>query len=382
MFHRLTQDRAQQALRRAPAAALLGARQVGKTTLARQIAAATPGAVYLDLELEDDRAKLSQPSLFFRANRDRLVVLDEVQRVPNLFDALRPEIDADRRPGRFLLLGSASPVLLKQTSESLAGRLELVDMTPLLAMEIHAEYADLQSLWLRGGFPASFTAVSDEDSLAWRRNYIRLFVERDLPQLGVTIPAPVLERFWRMLAHQHGQLLNASQLGSSLGASHHTARRYLDILIAARVARQLEPLHANLGKRLVKAPKVYVADSGLLHALLNLGAINDLMGHPIAGHSWEGFVLEQIVGQAPSVDVAFYRTAAGAELDVVLTRGRKTIGFEIKFSAAPKPGKGFWQAITDLGLERAYVVAPVPEGYPLAENVEVLPAHRVHTALG
>lgn len=362
-----------------PGVVLLGPRQVGKTTLARAIAAQVPDALFLDLERPGDLAQIAQPDLFFAHHRGRLVVLDEVQHAPELFTALRPEIDADRRAGRFLMLGSASGSLLRQTAESLAGRVSYLELTPLLASEVAGDLLQLQSLWLRGGFPVSHSAPSDALSFAWRQDFIQTFLQRDLPQLGVGIPAATLHRFWRMLAHVHGQLFNASQIGASLGGlAHTTVARYLDILTGTLMVHRLEPEFANVGKRLVKSPKVYIRDSGLLHALLNVASINDLQGHPVAGASWEGFVLEQIRGHAPSnTQLGFYRTAAGAELDVVLTTGSRRVGFEFKFSSAPKPTKGFWQALQDLEIERAYVVAPVERRYPLAENVEVIPVGEV-----
>lgn len=358
-----------------PGVVLLGPRQVGKTTLARSIAARSPNTLFLDLERPADLAQLAQPDLFFAHHRNRLVVLDEVQHAPDIFAALRGEIDADRRPGRFLMLGSASGPLLRQTSESLAGRVSYLELTPLLASEVTSNLMELQSLWLRGGFPLSHAAPSDELSFTWRQDFIQTFLQRDLPQLGVGIPAATLHRFWRMLAHVHGQLFNASQLGVSLGGlAHTTVGRYLDILVDAMMVHRLEPELVNVGKRLVKSPKVYIRDSGLVHALLNVATIADLQGHPIAGQSWEGFVVEQIRAHAPmNAELGFYRTAAGAELDVVMTTGLRRVGFEIKFSSAPKPTKGFWQAIDDLGVHQAYVVAPVQRRYPLAANVEVIP---------
>jgi predicted AAA+ superfamily ATPase len=362
-----------------PAVALLGARQVGKTTLAGEIAAALPqgDALYLDLERSSDLARLAEAELFLGRNRNRLVVLDEVQRAPGLFATLRTEIDADSRPGRFLLLGSASPELLRQSSESLAGRIAFVELSGLTVDEVHPDFPGLQTLWLRGGFPRSYLAENDDLSFVWRGSFVTTFLERDLPQLGIQIPAPTLHRFWRMLAHHQAQLWNASQLGSALGVAHSTVQRYLDVLQAALVIRRLEPLHANLSKRLIKSPKAYVRDSGLLHALLGVRTVDELQGTPIAGASWEGFVLEQILSScALGTDFTFYRTVAGAELDLVLRRANTTVGVEIKFSTAPKPTKGFWQALEDLGVARAYVIAPVREPYPLASNVEVIsPLH-------
>jgi predicted AAA+ superfamily ATPase len=366
-----------------PAVALLGPRQVGKTTLAKVVAAQHPQAMVLDLERESDRAALQQPELFFAAHRDRLLVLDEVQLTPQLFAALRPEIDADRRAGRFLLLGSASGDLLRQSGESLAGRVSYLELTPLLAAEVPvADLADLQSLWLRGGFPLSYLAPDEDASYAWRQDFIRTFLQRDLPGMGVRVPAETLRRFWQMLAHLQGQLFNASQLGMSLGgASHTTATRYLDVLVDTMMVRRLQPHLANVGKRLVKSPKVYLRDSGVLHALLGLATVQHLQGHPIAGASWEGFVVEQVAAALPAdAQLGFYRTAAGTELDLVIERGARKVGVEIKFSSAPKPTKGFWQALQDLQIDRAYVIAPVSRRYPLAERVEVVPVTEV-TAL-
>lgn len=364
-------------LQQQPAVALLGPRQVGKTTLARELAAQTPAALFLDLEREADRARLARPDLFFPRYRDHLVVLDEVQALPGLFASLRPEIDAARQPGRFLLLGSASGPLLRQSAESLAGRVAYLELTPFLLDEVTgtgnaAEQA--ARLWLRGGFPRSFLAADDTASLDWRRDFIGTFLARDLPQLGVTIPAETLRRFWRMCAHLHGQLFNASQLGAALGGiAHTTVGRHLDLLVDALMLRRLPPYLANVGKRLVKAPKVYVRDSGILHALLGIRTLDDLDGHPISGMSWEGFVIEQILAAAPPLATpGFYRTAAGAELDLVVEQGSERIGFEIKLSSAPTVSRGFWNACNDLGLTRAYVVAPVLEPYPLAANVEVV----------
>lgn len=374
-------------LRQQPAAVLLGPRQVGKTTLAREVAAARLDSVFLDMEDEADRARLAQPSAFFARYRDRLVVIDEVQALPEIFAALRPEIDADRRPGRFLLLGSASGRLLRQSSESLAGRVAYLELTPFLIDEVGAGPGDeatvISRLWLRGGFPQSFLAADDAASLAWRADLSRTLLARDLPQLGVTIPAETLRRFWRMCAHLQGQLFNASQLGLALGGvAHTTVGRYLDLMVDALMLRRLEPWHVNVGKRLVKSPKVYVRDSGLLHALLGIDSLDDLAGHPVAGLSWEGFLVEQLLAHLPPLaEFGFYRTAAGAELDLVVESGGRRIGYEVKLSNAPRPARGFWTACEDLGLDRAWVIAPVREGYPLAENVEVIPPQQMFATL-
>lgn len=380
MIERQLHSLIERRLLQSPAVVLLGPRQVGKTTLAKAVAAQHPNAMVLDLERESDRAALQQPELFFAAHRDRLLVLDEVQFTPQLFAALRPEIDADRRVGRFLLLGPASGDLLRQSGESLAGRVSYLELTPLLAAEVPvAGLADLQSLWLRGGYPLSYLAQDEEASYTWRHDFIRTFLQRDLPGMGVRVPAETLRRFWQMLAHLQGQLFNASQLGMSLGgASHTTATRYLDVLVDTMMVRRLQPHLANVGKRLVKSPKVYLRDSGVLHALLGLATVQDLQGHPMAGASWEGFVVEQVAAALPpDAQLGFYRTAAGTELDLVIERGSRKVGVEIKFSSVPRPTKGFWQALQDLQVDRAYVVAPVLRRYPLAERVEVVPVAEV-----
>ena len=372
MFDRLASPRIARALARSPAVALLGPRQVGKTTLARGAAAARPGSTYLDLETAADLARLADPARFFAARRDRLVVLDEVQNAPGVFAELRADIDADRRPGRFLLLGSASFRLLRQ-SQTLAGRLEVVDMAPLLLPEVARRFEDIERLWIRGGFPGSFVPEPESDSWQWRQDFVRHFLNVDLPAFGVGIDPPSMRRFWRMLAHLHGQLLNASALSRSLGVSAPTVGRWLDHLVDALVVRRLEPWHANLGKRLVKSPKVYLRDAGLLHALLDIRDAGALSGHPSAGASWEGFVIEQVCARLPpNVPVSFYRTAAGAELDLVVeTRGRR-IGIEAKLSSAPTVTKGFWQACDDVGVDEAWVIAPVREGWPIGDRTRVM----------
>lgn len=368
MFTRIAASKVTESMGWSPAVAILGPRQVGKTTLARQIAAAHADAIYLDLEQPQARAKLSEPELFFKANRHRLVVLDEIQNTPELFSILRGEIDADRRAGRFLMLGSASFKLLQQ-SQSLAGRLALVDMVPLQLAEVRPVSAKtpaaeiLQKLWLRGGFPDSFSAQSDAASWLWRDAFVRHFLNTDLPGLGINVQPELMRRFLRMVAHLHGQLFNASAMAASLGVTQPTTARYLDHLVDSLMLRRLEPYHANLGKRLVKSPKVYVRDTGLLHYLLNIQSIDDLQGHPSTGASWEGFVIEHICNQLPAgATTSFYRTAAGAELDLVVEMGNKKIGFEVKFSSAPKVTKGFWQACDDVDVDAAYIIAPLPAG--------------------
>ena len=374
MFSRELQHFVDQALRRSPAVVLLGPRQVGKTTLARQIAQTHPDTLFMDLERESDRAAVARPELFFPPLRQRLVVLDEVQTLPDLFRALRPEIDADRRNGRFLLLGSASGPLLQQSSESLAGRASYAELTPFLASEVAHDLGGLQNLWQRGGFPLSHLAASDALSWAWRQDFLRTFLHRDMPALGVRVPAETMRRFWTMLAHLQGQPLNASQLGLALGgASHTTVARHLDVLVDALMVRRLAPYLPHVGKRLVKSPRIYVRDSGLLHALLGIQDAQALQGHPIAGVSGEGFVIEQIAAALPADAVlGYYRTAAGAELDLVAQVQGRTLAFEIKLSSAPKPARGFWQALQDVKPDRSFVVAPVERGYELAAGVRVV----------
>ncbi len=354
-----------------PIVALLGPRQVGKTTLAREVSRRLPGAITLDLERPSDRRKLTDPELFFDSHPDVLVCLDEIQRAPGLFEVLRSVVDRRARPGQFLVLGSASRDLLRQSAESLAGRIHYLELTPFQLSEV--EPGDQRRLWLRGGFPRSLLAVSEPSSLRWREDFVQTFLERDLPQLGYRVPAESVRRLWTMLAHSHGQLLNSSRLGQSLGWSHTTVRSHIDILQGASLVRMLPPLHANVRKRLVRSPKLYVRDSGLLHALLELEDWDDLLGHPVFGASWEGFALEQVLGALPRWRASFYRTAGGAELDLVLERGGRRLAVEFKASTAPKVTRGFHQARKDLGDPETWVIAPVAEPYPLREGVKVAP---------
>lgn len=373
MFSRIAQPALATALTWSPAVAILGPRQIGKTTLARALLETHPNALYLDLESPQDRAALGYGPLFLQAHADQLIILDEVQHTPEIFSVLRGEIDRARRPGRFVLLGSASFELLRQ-SQSLAGRLSLIDMFPLLIDEVGSDLSTLQSLWLRGGFPPSFTALNEQASWRWREAFIRHLLHTDLPALGLRVDATSLSRFWRMLAHLHGQLFNASAVANSLDVSAPTVNRWLDHMVGALLVRKLEPFHANLGKRLVKSNKVYVRDSGLLHSLLGLTSVADLQGHPMAGASWEGFVIDHIAAHLPAgASMSFYRTAAGAELDVVVEAGLKRIGFEIKFSVAPKVSKGFWQSLQDVRPHQTFIVAPVQQRWPFADGVEVIP---------
>lgn len=373
-----------QALGRQAVVALIGPRQVGKTTLALEIGDET-GALYLDLESREGRNKLADPVLFLKAYEDRLVILDEIHRVPELFQELRGLIDQGRRrgrrTGRFLLLGSASMDLLRQSGESLAGRIEYVEMTPLDVLEVGA--ADTERLWLRGGFPDSFLAASDADSLAFRLSFIRTYLERDVPQFGPRIPAQTLERLWTMLAHNQADLLNASRLASGLSVSAPTVTSYVDLLVDLLLVRRLPPFHANTGKRLVKSPKIYVRDSGIVHALLGIEDLNRLSGHPVVGASWESYVIENLLSVAPARTVAsFYRTAAGAEIDLLLAiPGKRPWAIEIKRNLAPKVDKGFHLACEDVNPARRFIVYPGAESFPLKDGVEVKPLGALANAL-
>ena len=358
-----------------PAVALLGPRQVGKTTLAGQIADGRE-TIYLDLEAVPDREKLANPLLYLSAHEDKLVILDEIQRMPELFQALRGLIDKGRqrgkKAGRFLLLGSASIDLLKQSGESLAGRIAFVELNPFDILEVGEE--DHDTLWARGGFPDSFLAESDRASAVWRENFIRTYLERDIPQLGLRIPAETLRRFWTMLAHVQGGLLNAAQLASGLAVDGKTIARYLDLLVDLLLVRRLPPYHANVGKRLVKSPKIYIRDSGIVHALLGLEGHEDVLGHPVAGGSWEGFVLETLLSAAPErVSASFYRTSAGAEIDLLLrVPGGELWAIEIKRGLTPKLGKGFHHAREDINPARSFIVYSGNDRYAKAENVEAI----------
>ena len=356
--------------------ALLGPRQAGKTTLALELAGARP-SVYLDLESEADRAKLAEPELYLARHEDKLVVLDEVQRTPQLFPSLRGLIDAGRRrghgKGRFLVLGSASIDLLRQSSESLAGRIRYLELAPLDAGEVGRD--GLDGLWLRGGFPESFLAPTDAASLRWRVDFIRTYLERDIPQLGPRIPAESLRRLWTMLAHQQGGLLNAAALARALAVDGKTVAAYLDLLVDLLLVRRLAPWHGNVRKRLIKAPKVYVRDSGLVHALLGIGDREALLAHPVAGASWEGLAIESLIAAAPrGTEPWFFRTAAGAEIDLLLRLPgrRKPWAIEIKRSLAPKIERGFHLACDSVKPERRLVVYGGSERFPLAEDVEAV----------
>lgn len=363
-----------------PAVALLGPRQVGKTTLALEIGEQRP-SIYLDLESDADRAKLSEPELYLSGHEDKLVILDEVHRLPDLFQALRGLIDKGRRKGlrsgRFLLLGSASIDLLKQSGESLAGRIAYLELAPIDGLEVHT--TELNTLWNRGGFPDSLLARTDAVSRRWRLDFIRTYLERDIPLLGPRIPAETLRRFWTMLAHHQSGLLNAADFARALGVDGKTVASYLDLMVDLLLVRRLEPWHNNAGKRLVKSPRVYVRDSGLLHSLLGLTTLEDILGHPIAGASWEGFVIETLHAAMPvGAHANFYRTAAGAEVDLIVTLpGGRRWAIEIKRSLTPKVERGFHNACLELKPDRRIVVYPGSEAYPLNNEIEVLPLRQL-----
>lgn len=365
------------ALAESPAVALLGPRQVGKTTLAHEVAKVR-SSVYLDLESEADRAKLADPELYLAQHEDKLVVLDEIQRTPQLFRSLRGLIDAGRRRGRgrgrFLVLGSASIDLLKQSSESLAGRIRYLELAPLDAGEVGRRRLD--ALWLRGGFPESLLADSDGASLRWRADFIRTYLERDIPQLGPRIPAETLRRLWTMLAHQQGGLLNAAALARALAVDGKTVAAYLDLLVDLLLVRRLAPWHGNVHKRLVKSPKVYVRDSGLVHALLGIADREGLLAHPVAGGSWEGLAIESLIAAAPpGTEAYFFRTPTGAEIDLLLKfpGRRKPWAIEVKRGLAPRLERGFHVACQTVAPERRLVVYGGTERFPLAEGIEARP---------
>lgn len=365
------------ALARQAAVALIGPRQVGKTTLAFAVAKEMP-SLYLDLEAREDREKLAEAALFLRNYESCLVVLDEIHRVPELFQTLRGLIDEgrrqERRTGRFLLLGSASLDLLRQSGESPAGRVAYVEMGPFDVLEVAPAGNSLEALWLRGGFPESYLTADDRQSLAWRKDFIRSYLERDVPLFGPRVPAESLERLWTMLAHGQGTVMNASRLAGALMVSAQTATRYIDLLVDLLLVRRLRPFHNNPGKRLVKSPKLYVRDSGIVHALLGIPDHNALAGNPVVGASWEGFVIENLLSAAPArTNASFYRTSAGAEIDLILEfPGGRRWAVEIKRGLAPKLERGFHFAREDLKPERSFVVYSGKDRYPLMEGVEAI----------
>ena len=349
--------------------AILGARQVGKSTLAKKVLASIKNAIYLDLQLPGDLNQISDPEAFFKLNEESLICLDEVQYRPHIFGILRGVIDQRQRNGQFLILGSASRELIQKSSETLAGRIAFLDITPFTFQEVGAKH--FYAHWLRGGYPRSFLAKDENLSLEWRYHYIRTFLERDIPQLGFNIPAKTLERFWKMLSYSQGQTLNNSKLGENLGKTSHTIKNYIDLLEQTFIIRTLPPYTRNVKKRVIKSPKVYVRDTGLLHAHLNIKTSNELFGHPIYGSSFESYVVENICHNLQNWNHYFYRTASGAELDIVLEKAGVIVAIEVKASTSPKPSRGFWNAIEDINAEKKYIIAPVEKTYPIKDGVVV-----------
>jgi hypothetical protein len=379
MIPRLAESAVRKKLLQTPAVVLLGPRQVGKTTLARQIAGDWPGgAVYLDLERSADRLRLEDADDYLRAHVGRLVIMDEIHRAPGVFEALRGIIDENRlagvRSGQFLLLGSASLDLMRQSSETLAGRVSYMDISPIHIQEIIPVQIEPEQLWLRGGFPDSLLAADEEHSLDWRRDFIRSYLERDVPMFAPRLPSETIGRLWTMLAHQQGGLLNQARIASSLGVSNPTIDRYIDLLVDLQLIRRLRPWSTNAGKRLVRTPKVYVRDSGILHGLLELKTRNDVLGHPVCGPSFEGFCIDNLIAAAGAGRTAyFYRTQVGAEIDLVLEKGgRPDIAIEVKRASAPSPERGFSIACDDLKITRRYVVYPGVESFALRNGAQAI----------
>jgi uncharacterized protein len=374
MIQRVLQSRIEKLLKHFPVVAILGPRQIGKTTIAKSIIKVIDKQViYLDLELPADLNKLSNPQIFLEANQEHCIIIDEVQRKPGLFPVIRAVTDRHRVPGRFIILGSASPELLKQSSESLAGRIVYTELSGLLVHEIQEQY-NVQDLWLRGGFPEPFLMEATDITQEWYHSFVLTYIERDLPLLGLSADPLLLNRFLQMFAHSHGGLLNLASFSRSLGISSPTVSRYTGFFENAFLLRSLPPWYANVKKRMVKSPKTYLRDSGLLHHLHGITDFNHLLGHPILGASWEGFVTEQIINSMPSgISFSFYRTAEGAECDLILSKGIKILAcIEIKFSDTPRTTKSFTTAVTDLACQNNYIIIPeCPDPYLLKENVTV-----------
>ncbi|TRX24138.1 ATP-binding protein [Flavobacterium franklandianum] len=371
-IQRTIEDTIKQYLKIFPVVAVLGPRQCGKSTLVKRLCQNWGDSLFLDLQYDIDLSKLDQPSFFFESNADKIICLDEIQLVPQLFSVLRSVVDRNRQNGKFILLGSASRDLIQQTSESLAGRIGLVYLAPFTINELNQlEGFGLNTFWLRGGFPDSYLSDNDGFSEIWRTNFIKTFIERDIPQLGFQIPALQLKRLLVMCAHNQGQLINYSKLGESLGLTHPTIRRYIDLLEQTFILRTVLPYETNVKKRLVKSPKVFVRDSGLLHQLLSIPDFNSLLGNPVFGSSWEGVVVENIIVNKPDWNYYFYRTATGDEMDLILEKGNQRIAIECKASTAPKLTKGFYRALEVIKPQKTYVIIPAPVSYEIAPNVTV-----------
>ncbi len=355
-----------------PVVAVLGPRQCGKSTLVKSLVTNWNNSLYLDLQNDPDLSKLDQPIYFFESNANKIICLDEIQLVPKLFSILRSVVDNNRQNGKFILLGSASRDLIQQTSETLAGRIGMVYLSPFTMNELsNLDGFSLNTFWLRGGFPDSYLALNDAFSKIWRDNFVKTFIERDIPQLGFQIPALQLKRLLTMCAHNQGQILNYSKLGESLGLTHPTIKRYIDLLEQTFIVRTLFPYEVNVKKRLVKSPKVFVRDSGILHQLLAIADYNSLLGNPIFGASWEGVVVENVIVNNPDWDYYFYRTATGDELDLILTKGTQRIAIECKASTAPKLTKGFYRALEVVQPHKTYVIIPTQVLYDIAPNITV-----------
>jgi predicted AAA+ superfamily ATPase len=371
LFPRIITQKILKKLRYIPVIAILGPRQTGKSTLLKHLEKKFRKTIRLDLERPSDLEKIKDVERFFGMYRKHLILMDEIQRFPELFSTLRNIVDEESRNGRIVVTGSASRDLLRQSSESLAGRIAYFELTPFHILEMPPKRT-LRDLWLQGGFPRSFLQRNLKESFEWRMDFIQTFLERDIPQMGFHIPAESIRRLWHMLAVQQGQILNTALLGQSLGVSHHTVKNYVDILEKTFLIRCLKPFHGNFGKRLVKSPKVYIRDTGLLHALLRVVTHEDLLGHPVYGFSWEGFVIENIVSHFTHWEPFFYRTSDGSEIDLILEKGQKRIAIEIKASSAPQVTQQFWNALKLLQITKAFVIAPISQEYPLSQEVRVL----------
>ncbi|MFH1195591.1 MAG: ATP-binding protein [bacterium] len=376
MINRKIHKDIEESLKIFPVVGILGSRQSGKTTLAKHIQRGIPDSIYFDLELPSDDFKLREPELFLSEYKNKLIIIDEIQQRPELFAVLRALIDKDRQPARFIILGSSYPDLIRKSSESLAGRIIYHYLPPFQINELMKNGTSIQKLWLVGGYPESYLADDTNKSFIWRNAFIDTFLERDLPKFGIKIPSIQIRRFWSMLAHMHGSIWNASKISASLGVTSPTVKNYLDILENTFIVRQLQPYIANIKKRLVKSPKVYIRDSGLLHSVLNIKEMDDLFGNPISGYSWEGFIIEQILNNLPiNFDGYFYRTGAGAEVDLVITKAEKPVlCVEIKLSLSPQLSQGFFNGMSDMKCEDGIVVYPGNEEFLLKNNIKAVPS--------
>ncbi len=355
-----------------PVTAILGARQTGKTTLSKKLLSEYKSALYIDLEKPSDRVMLSEPERFFKINNNKIICLDEIQLFPDIFPVIRSIIDDSEYNIKFLIIGSASPDLLRQSSESLAGRIAYFELSPFLLSEI-SDKNSLENYWQKGGFPLSLLAADDELSNNWRKNFILTFLERDLRNFGFNIPPETLNRLWKMIAHLNGQTLNYSQLSNSMGYSDTTIRKYIDILSGTYMLRILQPFHINIKKRLIKSPKIYIRDTGILNTLLNINNYNELFTHPVFGSSWEVLCIENIINTFKNWEAFYYRTSNGNEIDLVLTKANEKIAIEFKTSLSPSVSKGFWNALEDLKTDKAFIIAPIKTAYPYKNNVWVYP---------